>query len=698
MFKRIIAFVLPVCLPLFSMAQTDGCGTDYINQRFGEQHPERLAFREQMAEMIRVASFEPGTERNTLIIPTVVHVIHKGGPENISTAQIEDALRILNEDLRLINSDTSNIRPVFKPYAADFNVEFRLAKIDPQGNCTDGITRTFSPISYNADDMVKDNSTGGITPWPVNKYFNIWVVGRISLDDVSGVIGYAYFPSWGMSNNYGVVMDNKYMGSIGTAQGKDGRTLTHEVGHCLELYHTFQSGCGGSCANTGDRVCDTPPTASATYACSFALNSCNNDNSGPSVYPNDAPDMVENYMSYNQNFCQNMFTKGQKSRSDAVFQNTFVGQLVISQNNLATGTSNGFQAQACVLQPNFTSDKTAICAGDSIRFFDMTENGNPDVYAWEITGPETLLSNEPNPRFTFTTPGIYSVSLVVTNAAGNVTAQKSSYIRVSSLPDFSSWMFYDNMDQNPLASRWTAVNLNYGFAWEEKTLSSGNNSLFIANSQNSPDLLKHELFSPVYDLTQIATPRFRFKTAFATKIGSSSDNLKVYFSPNCGNTWILRYSKTGEALASIAPTSIPINPIYESMWQEWEMSVPELFAQSENFRVKFVYTTGGGNDFYLDDINIMGLSSITETEELSTVRVYPNPVSDVLNFDLTSITAESVNISLYDISGRRVYQNIFMGGNIHTVPVHSSRLSSGVYQSVIEYGNARKTFKIVITE
>jgi hypothetical protein len=198
--------------------------------------------------------------------------------------------------------------------------------------------------------------------------------------------------------------------------------------------------------------------------------------------------------------------------------------------------------------------------------------------------------------------------------------------------------------------------------------------------------------------TQIVEPRFRFKSAFATKTGSSSDNLKVYFSSDCGNTWILRYSKTGEAPASIAPTSIPINLIHESMWQEWELSVPELFAQSENFRVKFVYTTGGGNDFYLDDINIMGLSSVSETEQLSTVRVYPNPVSDVLNFDLTPMTAEPVYISLYDITGRRVYRNIFTGGNIHTIPVHASGPGPGVCQSVIECGNVRKTYKIVITE
>jgi PKD repeat protein len=667
-----------LCLQSILSAQEQPCGTDWINARFGMQNPDKAALRQQILQLIDEDAMHAGVQRNTYVIPVVVHVLHKGGPENISNGQIEDAIRVLNEDLRRINPDTGNTRGVFKPHAADFNLEFRLAKKDPQGNCTNGITRTFCPISYEADDRVKSNFEGGIDAWPVDRYFNIWVVGRIQLE-TAGVIGYAYFPSWGMSGNYGVVMDNKYMGTIGTAQGKDGRTLTHEVGHCLELYHTFQSGCGNNCSNSGDRVCDTPPTADATYSCTFSLNSCSNDASGSgSAFSSDIPDQVENYMSYNQNFCQNMFTKGQKQRSDASISNTFLAQVVSSANLISTGVADGLNLPECSLNPDFTWSKSQLCPGDSVLFSDMTQNGSPDSVRWNVQGPVSTSYSGAPVFIPFSTPGVYSVTQTVYNSQGNQSISKNAIIRVSGDPDFQSWMFYDNMDENPLTtSRWMSTNPGYGTGWQQKWIAPAqNNALYVPNGQAAD--IRYDLFSPVYDISEIEQPRLRFKTAFSVKPNlASSDNLRVWFSKDCGATWVLRFTKTGSMLTSMPESWNAQEPLSVNDWTEWDLNIPEFFQGSTQFSLRFAFTTGGGNDVYMDDVNIMGVSHLEQSADVI-VGLNPNPTEDLFILKMPE-DAGITRIEIRDAGGRMVHLSGLAFNGVHTFSSNKLGLAPGCY-------------------
>ncbi|UPT65747.1 MAG: hypothetical protein M0D57_14645 [Sphingobacteriales bacterium JAD_PAG50586_3] len=134
----------------------------------------------------------PAGEKAVRIIPVVFHVLHDGGPENISKAQIEDQIRILNEDFRRLNADTVNTPQPFKAVAADCNIEFRLANKDPQGNCTDGIIRINTPKTNDASD---DNGAKGVSYWPRNQYLNVWVVKNIDDQGSGGIIlGYAQLP------------------------------------------------------------------------------------------------------------------------------------------------------------------------------------------------------------------------------------------------------------------------------------------------------------------------------------------------------------------------------------------------------------------------------------------------------------------------------------------------------------------------
>ncbi|MCB0789477.1 MAG: hypothetical protein KDB75_09250, partial [Flavobacteriales bacterium] len=230
------------------------------------------------------------------VIPVVFHIIHNNGPENISNEQVIDAVRVLNDDFNKLNADWDNVNAAFLGLVADVGVQFRLATKDPFGNCTNGITRTVSTLTYQGDQDMKD-----LVQWPRNKYLNVWVAAS-----ADGAAGYTFRPnavsqSWAASWD-GIVLLHNYTGSIGTSAPSRSRTLTHEVGHWINLAHTWgnsnEPGLTSNC-NGDDNVSDTPNTIGWT-SCSLNGSTCG------------SLDNVENYMEYS--YCSKMFTEGQKQR------------------------------------------------------------------------------------------------------------------------------------------------------------------------------------------------------------------------------------------------------------------------------------------------------------------------------------------------------------------------------------------------
>ena len=239
---------------------------------------------------------------NVIKIPVVVHVIYSKSQENISDAQIQSQLDVINEDFRRTNSDKTNKWS----QAADTEIEFYLAQVDPNGNSTSGITRKASTkTSWGSNDAMKKASQGGVNPWNTSEYLNMWVcnIG-------GGILGYAQFPG-GSSATDGVVMSPQYFGSSDKGSGfylsapfDKGRTTTHEIGHYLNLRHIWgDGGCG-----IDDYVSDTPESDAANYGCSSNHSSCG------------SKDMVENYMDYSDDSCMNLYTLGQKNRMRAVLE------------------------------------------------------------------------------------------------------------------------------------------------------------------------------------------------------------------------------------------------------------------------------------------------------------------------------------------------------------------------------------------
>jgi len=323
-------------IPQILFAQNNWCGTaDKMLADIPTTKEQKLM--QKIRDNIENNSYIKSQD-SLLIIPTVVHIVHFNGNGDITDLQVQDGMRVINEDFRRTNADTINGNPVFYPFAADCRIEFQLAKLDPNGVSTTGITRTDTSIYPHPEPTNANfNNIKYAVNWPSHMYFNIWLVRHIS----GGANGYAQYPGTAFTyggpwETYGPTIRSYEWGTIGTSTS-DGRVGTHEIGHCLGLYHTFLSfstGCGAECDTTGDEVCDTPPTT-PTFGCDTS-NLCSNDLLGPSAFSVDMADQLENYMSYND--CQNLFTLGQKERMRG-FLTTLdtLNGLYLDNNLIATG-------------------------------------------------------------------------------------------------------------------------------------------------------------------------------------------------------------------------------------------------------------------------------------------------------------------------------------------------------------------------
>ena len=618
------------------------------------------------------------------IIPVVVHnITHDDGMGYVSKNEIENQLTTLTNDFKRLNSDASNTRAVFAPYAAAMDIEFRLAHIDPNGNCTEGIVRVDNPLS---NFPVPRNSVKGVSYWDSKKYFNIWVIDNIESTSTGGyVAGYAQFPTSGINATYGVVMK-------ASSFGGGERTLTHEVGHCLGLYHTFQSSCGNNCANSGDGICDTPPAYEDTYNCDVNQNTCANDATGPDPYGSNVVDQIENYMSYDN--CQNMFSLEQGDAMAFYLNSTSISnglaQLSANSNLIATGVADPYTPADCVPIAEFNYNKSYICQGDSVQFYDQSYDATPTVYNWQFTGGTPSTSGIENPVITYNTPGVFSVTNQPGTSAGSSSLTKSNIITVSSLAADYSGIIVDGFENSTdFNNQWRIENLDGGsqtFVRTTSAAATGNASVRIQNRFISTEGVKHELISPSYDLSVLSNPTINFKRAFARRSTTNTDRLLVWYSLDCGYSWFLAMPPlSGSNLSSIGSTLQTGNWVPTA--NDWAIKSRTLAAitNETNVRFKFAFESGLGNNLYLDDINIDGTLSVEEQfKNITGFNVFPNPTSSSakISFQLVD-DVENLTIRVRNAVGQ-VVTNVINGESFavgrYTLQIdEDKKLSSGLY-------------------
>lgn len=675
MHKQMRLPTLLLTLSLFSsaVAQSDvpfHCGAGELDRITPSVagDPEFIA-RMQMADADLESfthDFLQDTERGggSYVIPIVFHIVHNNGVENIGDAQIHDAVRILNEDFNRENSDWDNVRSEFLGIVADIGIEFRLATKDPDGNCTNGITRTVSSLTNEGSWQMK-----ALISWPRNKYLQVWVAAS-----ADGAAGYTFRPgaAAGMPEEDGIVMQHMYTGSIGTSTGSRSRALTHEVGHWLNLAHTWGNtndpALPSNCSDD-DGVDDTPNTIGWT-TCNLSGASCGS-----------ALDNVENFMEYS--YCSKMYTEGQKDRMIAALNSTTAQRNQIWQ--LGNLISTGVNGNATLCAARFTASAQQVCAGSTVQFTDESYH-NVTSWNWSFPGGTPSTSNEADPIITYETSGTYAVSLTVSDGSSNVSTTSNNLIVVAANPGMSVPLT-EGFENGTLSSLgWMVNNPNADNGFEISTVAaySGSKSVRLANTGGMDGRLDGMLL-PTFDMSGASDITVSFRYAFAQRTNSNDDRLRLFVSNDCGQTWSLRKQLFGTSTMITAPTSVgAFIPNSPSQWGFTEISnISEAYHVSD-FRMRFEFESDGGNNLYLDDININGSPVGLEENMLASgasLAVVPNPAHDNAQAVVNMPTAGRITMDLVDVVGRTVrnVHSATLPAGIQRVELPLAGLPSGLY-------------------
>lgn len=378
------------------------CFTDELRLIKRNTDPGVLMREQQMNDAIAGGN-SANRMMTTYTIPVVVHIIHNNGPENISNAQVFNAIQQLNDAF-------ANSGSYQDPNGVNTDIQFCLAQQDENGVFTNGIDRVVSPLTnltVETDDIALKN----LSRWDPTRYLNIWIVNSItSISSGPGVAGYAYLPTQHGLPEDGIVNEASYFGTT----VDDSKVLFHEVGHYLGLYHTFENGCvNNNCQTDGDRVCDTPPDQStAPVSCGNPINTCTSDVNDLSVNNpfrpvanggiGDQPDLIENYMDYGFQVCQRLFTSGQKNRMIAALTGTRASllQSIGCQPICSSPITIGFNMSA-----------STITVGGTVNFTNTSSGATS--FVWLVNNMQ--FSTATNSSYLFSTPGTYYIMLQASN-------------------------------------------------------------------------------------------------------------------------------------------------------------------------------------------------------------------------------------------------------------------------------------------
>lgn len=702
-------FALSIGLTITASAQHENhfnCGQNQMNRELWAKDPQMKADYEQLIANSRLISNDGISQKSTYIIPIVFHIIHEYGTENISDAQVYDQVDVLNRDYRMLNTDISQIHPSFDTIAADANIEFRLATIDPNGNCTNGIEHYYSHETNVGDDYSKFNQ------WKRSKYLNVWVVKSMR----NGVAGYAYYPGATEGTMFfadGIIILNTYIGRIGTGNENGSRALTHEIGHYLGLAHPWGSTNEPMVACGDDGIADTPMTKGFNYCPT---------NPAQAIVCDTAGVIVENYHNYmDYSYCSFMFTRDQVNSMRNVLQVATGNRnnLWADTNLMETGALVN-PAPICVPVADFAPNKRFVCVGAPITFKDASWNAVVTGREWTFEGGSPATSTSASQAVTFDSPGWKKVSLRVSNATGQdeLISEKSVYISPN-WADHSGTHTENFNGQYPYT--WLVDNPeeNWG-RFDIVTVNSSNGKAFKLNNfkdiSNAAPYSKEYLYnlqlggttdkliSPSFDLRYTSGAQISFDYAYATNataIEDMTEELSVYFSQDCGTTLGFQQKKlTGTALLTGGNSAdVDFKPT-ASQWKTVTIpvSTSQIYAKT---RVIFEFkASDNSNNLYIDNFNITGTVGVEENPLFSMdLNVYPNPtnVNEGINIDYHA-NGETVEFELMDIQGKVLTTET--NETVNAAVTHKlslkNQLATGVYYLKVKQGDFSITKKVVI--
>lgn len=646
---------------------TEPCMADKITADLALSDPAYAQALQQEHDqaLSNMANASANGNRVVYTIPIVFHVVYNTVNENVPDSYIYDQLETLNNDFRRRNADTTYPRSLFAHLGEDVEIEFCLAKRDPDNNSVVGITRTAtSKVDWNSDtetNRMKQTQFGGKDPWDTENYLNVWIVD-LAVNQSSGgtTAGYAYLGNSGIhgSSIDGIVLDY----SIGF--GPQNRSLTHEVGHYLGLRHTW--GNNQSCGSD-DGFNDTPDTDGPKFGCNLNSASCG------------STDMIENYMDYAD--CSNMFTGEQVQYMKYVLQN-FRSSLLSSDG--------------CNAYPNagYTTRFTNVCTGSFVAFEDTTFN-DPDTWLWSFPGGSPSSSTQQNPVVYYDTPGTYDVTLQVSNQYGLDIDSKTSYLTVGL---GGTTLVMEEDFEAPL-SGWTILNPDNSITWSSVNVSgnNGNRAMGIGLYNYTGNGQRDAIVTPTIDLSSVTSTNLKLDYAYRQYDQSNNDSLIIYVSTNGGATYPNKlFANGGTDLASNGVIPSIFIPAEEQDWCSSSCLDIDLsaFDGETNVKIKIESYNGYGNNIYVDNLLLTGACTANAVNTQAPVAMFSSSTDAGCGTTEVTFTDES----LY---GATSWEWIFAGAN----PPQSSDtnptvtyFTPGTYDVVLTVHNANGTDTRTITD
>ena len=653
-------------------------------------------------------------------VPVVIHIFYSNIPSNntnslsnISDRQINDAIDRINIDYQKRNDDTATIVPQFVPLIANVGFKFRLAKLDPSGNRTTGITR-----HYTYETNYGTASAASVVYWDPNRYLNIWIVDNIA----SGAGGYTFGALCpGGASTDGIVLRNAQFGPNNRCTANlCTRSLTHEIGHFFGLPHTWghtnTPGAQTNC-NLDDGIADTPNTAGydqALGACNTNYGICNDAN-GQRIVSN-----VQNYMDYAN--CEQMFTNGQRAVMRGLLTDprySCRGTLVSAANLASTGTNDGYVAAPGTPIVAFNPNKTSVCEGSAVSFRDYSYNttvtGVPLTYSWSFPGgtPSTVAGTGTaftTATTTYATPGFYGVSLTVGNATvGYSTTNTPALIQVygagtglagSFRESFETPNFFTSSPPPSQRGYTTSGSVTIGVSnlpgypsatvrWAQRNsvpAADGSYYLVVTNDVYTPKAVS-VLNTPSLNLSGlVGTPYVEFSRYFSQRPGSSNDELlTITASTDCGLTYASVATLTPTQLyTAAARASGDSSPNAASDWETTRVDLAR-FTGATRLLLRFTMTNGttAGNKFFLDNLRVSTPLATRPTFADRGIALYPNPLTNETALHLSLRATSQLAVQVTDVLGRQVLalpaKTYYAGEQTIALPVAANALPAGLY-------------------
>ena len=635
------------------------------------------------------------SEDTAIIIPVVFHVVYNNQTQNIDERLIHEQIEILNEDFNAQNGDISTVPSPFKPLIGRFKVRFELANRDPNGQVTNGITRTHTDtLGFSiGNDFIKHSSRGGKNAWDTKSYLNVWICNLLN-----NYLGYSTFPTDAGKPDDGFVLKytNVGYGFSNSAPYDLGRTATHEIGHYFNLKHIW--GDKDDCS-TDDGVSDTPLQAAATRGDPSFPKYDQCTGSYPGI-------MFMNFMDYSNDKSLLMFTQGQVNRMEATIMGPRASLL----------TSKGYVKSTDIALDKIVTPLSAECAQtltpavilkvigakeiSSIKISmavdqQVVSNLTKDVYL-EIG--DTMIFNFPSRTFS---PGSHEISFRIEEVNGKVGDKDLTNNTLTKtfnvgLPSVETPLHEDFEIENIQLDGFEIENPDNGITWQrapESISKTGDYSYFIDNYHYRPDSItghsgqKDDIILPDLDFRNLDNAWLKFYLAAAQfrPIGSTEpnptwDSLQVLVSTDCGKSYQVVYNKYALTLVTV------LDPVLEPFvpnLNQWRLDSINLksFAGNDHVRIKIRNISWFQNNIYLDNLEVAGdqlVTSIRDKKSSDKVLIYPNPTQGdiVIKADRGATTIKEVfwsnNLGQVIDVQRRSTPNGLMSFDLYAFP-------SGIY-------------------